>query len=253
MNTNRAKRTAVVFGPALAIGLAAATSSVRSQVGASNVGVALAIIVVLAALGSRMAGLVTAAAAAVSFNFFHTQPYHSLRIHEPRDVVIVALLAVLGLVVSDITAWRRRRDIIDFRHGTAAEAPKRLAGLLSTPNRIDEVWPALTTMILDQLSLADVWFDPATHTDLPLISRTGATHAALDDGFVLPAHGAAMPIVSVGHVLGHLVLRPQAGITSLWVERRVVVALADHLTIALTYTGHEPGRGSTPKGKVNNG
>ena len=47
-----------------------------------------------------------------------------------------------------------------------------------------------------------------------------------------------MPVVSNGETLGHLVVAPQPGITSLWVERRVVIALADHLAIALTYTGH---------------
>ena len=88
------------------------TSRARDQVGASNVGIGLAIIVAGAAIFSRRAGLVTAVVAAMSFNYFHAKPYHSLRIHEPRDVAIVALLAVLGLVISDITAWRRRHESI---------------------------------------------------------------------------------------------------------------------------------------------
>ena len=124
--------------------------------GAANVGVALAIIVVLAALSGRAAGLLTAAVAAISFNFFHTEPYHSLRVHESRDVVIVCLLAALGLVVSDITAWRRRRDAIAFGHGTAAEAPRRITEMLHEPHAVGEVWPAIATMIMDQLTLAEV-------------------------------------------------------------------------------------------------
>jgi K+-sensing histidine kinase KdpD len=253
MTTSKAERASIVIGPLAALVVSASTSSVRDQVGATNVGIALAIIVVLAALTGRVAGLLTAAVAAISFNFFHTQPYHSLRVHESRDVVIIALLLVLGFVVSDITAWRRRRDAIAFRHGTAAEAPQRITEMLQSPQPVGAVWPAIATMIMDQLTLADVSFVPGSHTDLPLISRTGALHAGVDDGFVLPSHGAAMPIVSGNNTLGHLVLRPQQGITSLWVERRVVVALADHLTIALTYTGHETGRGSFPKGQITNG
>ena len=48
-------------------------------------------------------------------------------------------------------------------------------------------------------------------------------------------------------------IRDQVGATNVGVERRVVVALADHLAIALTYTGHETGRNSSPKGKIANG
>jgi K+-sensing histidine kinase KdpD len=253
MTTSRAQRSIIVVGPVTALAVSAATSSIRDQVGATNVGIVLAIIVVAAALSARTAGLLTAAAAAISFNFFHTEPYHSLRVHESSDVVIIALLVVLGLVVSDITAWRRRRDAIAFRHWTAAEAPHRITEMLQEPRAVGEVWPAIATMIMDQLTLADVSFVPTAHTDLPLISRTGAARADADAGFVLPSQGAALPIVSDQHTLGHLVLRPQSGITSLWVERRVVIALADHLTIALTYTGHETGRNSSPKGNATNG
>jgi hypothetical protein len=247
------RRAAIVAGPLLALVVGGATSSVRDQVGATNVGVALAIIVVLAALSSRVAGLTTAAVAALSFNYFHAQPYHSLRIRESRDVVIVALLVLLGLVVSDITEWRRRRDAIAFRHWTASEAPRRVTEMLETLHPVGEVWPAIATTIMDQLTLAECRFDPSVYTELPLISRIGGGRDETDDGFVLPSHGAAMPIVAGGQPLGYLVLRPNPGITSLWVERRVVAALADHLTIALTYTGHETGRSSTPKRKAENG
>ncbi|CAN0371732.1 unnamed protein product, partial [Phaeothamnion confervicola] len=226
-------------GPAIALLVGAATSSVRDQVGASGVGISLAIVVVLAALISRGAGIATAIAAALSFNYFHSQPYHSLRIHQSSDVVVVALLAGLGLVVSDISAWRRRRETIAFRLATAQDAPRRITEMLHEPHPVGDVWPGVTSLILDQLALADVWFDPSQDTKLPLVSMVRSTATSAEDGFVLPAHGAAMPIVAGADLLGHLILRPQHGITSLWVERRVALALADHLTIALTYTGHE--------------
>lgn len=253
MNASWFQRVAIAIGPLVALVLSASTSGVRSQVGTTDVGIALAIVVVLAALTSKAAGLLTAAAAAISFNFFHTEPYHSLRVHEARDVVVIALLIVLGLAVSDISSWRRRRDAIAFRRAAAAEAPQRVTELLQDPQPVGEVWPTIATMIMDQLTLADVSFDAGVHTDLPVIARTGGAHAGTDDGFVLPSHGAAMPIIFNQHTLGHLVFQPQRGITSLWVERRVVVALADHLTIALTYRGQETGRSSFPKESVANG
>ncbi len=237
----------MVVGPVLAVLVGAVTSSIRDQVGASNIGIALAIIVVLAALCGRVAALTTAVAAALTFNFFHTQPYHSLRVHESRDVVIVALLAVLGLVVSDISSWMHRRETIDARLATANDAPRAVTEMLASPHPVGEVWPAVATTIIDQLGLADCSFEPGDHTKLPLISRVGASRAHTDDGFVLPSGGAALPVVSGTETLGHLVLRPRTGISSLWVERRVAVALADHVAIALTYTGHRTGRGSSPR------
>jgi hypothetical protein len=33
----------------------------------------------------------------------------------------------------------------------------------------------------------------------------------------------------------------------------LAILVSDHVTISLTYTGHETGRNSLPKGKINNG
>ena len=238
VNSTQITRTTSVAGPAVAIALAAITSPIRDQVGATNVGIALAIVVVGAALVSRWAGLATATFAALGFNFFHAPPYHSLRIHAARDVMIVALLAGLGVVVSDISAWRRRKDTMAFRHGEATAAPKQLAALLADQHPVSEVWPTVALSIMDQLTLAECRFDPNASTNLPTISRVVGRSTDGDDGFVLPSTGAALPVIGNGATLGHLVLTPEHGVPSLWVERRVVIALADHIAIALTYTGH---------------
>ena len=236
VNKKQLARLGIVIGPIAAFVVGAATSSVRDQVGASNVGISLAIIVVLAALAGRGAALATAATAALTFNFFHTEPYHSLRIDSSKDVTIVALLAGLGLVVSDISAWIRRRDAISFRHQAATAAPQVLESLLEPARPVAEMWPVAVTSILDQLGLAECRFERNRPTELPLISRAIGRSSDGDDGFVLPSHGASLPVVSGPATLGYLVLTPPKGSSSLWVERRVVIAFADDLAIALTYT-----------------
>jgi hypothetical protein len=238
VNSTRFQRAALIGGPVLAFAVGAATSSVRDLVGATNTGILLASIVTLAALVSRGAGLATAITAAVTYNFFHTRPYHSLRIHESRDVVIVALLAVLGLVVSDISAWRRRREVKIARSDRANDGPETTRTLLSTSQPVSVVWPSVVGTIMDQLGLAECRLDPTVAPDQVLISRTAARSADGDDGFVLPVQGAAIPVVFDGATLGYLVITPRRGLGALWVERRVVIALADHVAIALTYTGH---------------
>jgi len=226
----------IVLGPIVAFVIGAATSSIRDQVGASNVGIALAIVVALAALTGRGAALTTAVTAALTFNFFHTQPYHSLRIHEPRDVAIVALLAVLGLVISDITAWRRRREAIAHRRDRALEAPNTIGALLTETHSVAQVWPTVVNAILDQLSQADCHLELTQPSNVPLIARTAGRHGVDDDDtFVLPAKGAAIAVRTPDAVVGYLVVVPKPGNTSLTIERPTILAFADHLAIALAY------------------
>lgn len=231
----RSTRLATVGGPAVAFALTAATSSIRDQVGASNVGIALAIVVAGAALISRRAGLTTAVTAALTFNFFHTQPYHSLRIHESRDVAIVALLAGLGLVISDISAWRYRRDALAQHHRQALMAPASVGALVAGIHPVGVVWPAVVTSIVDQLGMAECGVVTERPTNIPLISRAVSRNADGDDSFVLPAKGASIAVQIGDRVLGFLVVMPPPGTVSLTVERRVIIAFADHLAIALTY------------------
>ena len=57
-------------------------------------------VVVAAAVGGRAAGLISALSAALSYDFFLTTPYHSLRIDSVAQVITVALLFGTGLVAS---------------------------------------------------------------------------------------------------------------------------------------------------------
>jgi hypothetical protein len=227
-------RVAVLAGPAVAIAVGAATATVRGDVGSTIVGVSLAIIVTVAALISRAAAISTAVAAAVTFNFFHTEPYHSLRIHDPGDVAIVALLLGLGFLVSDVTAWMRRRERLSRQHAIANEAADDAPVLLGVDQPIADVWPRLASSLLDELSFATCRYVPGAVSDLSIVADTSGHDAPEQATFVLPAAGAAVPIRHGGRTVGHLVLTPQAGNTSLTVRRPVVLALAATIASALT-------------------
>ena len=205
----------------------------RGDVGSTIVGVTLAIIVTVAALVGRTAAIATAVAAAVTFNFFHTEPYHSLRIREPGDVAIVALLLGLGFLVSDVTAVRRRRERFARQHSIAHEAAAGVNAVLGADRPIVDVWPTLASSLLDELSFATCRFVPGAAIELSIIADS-PSHDAPDRAiFVLPAAGAAVPIRREGRTVGHLVLTPQAGHTSLTVQRSVVHALAATVASAL--------------------
>lgn len=52
-------------------------------------------------------GLLAAVASALAFNFYFTQPFHTLRISSPEDIATVALLFLVALVTSQLAARMR--------------------------------------------------------------------------------------------------------------------------------------------------
>ena len=85
----------------------------------------------------RLAGFTAAAVAAISFNFFHTQPYLTLRIKEGQDVVTVLLLLVVGLVVGELALLRRRTRHEVVAQATGAHVLEDVLALLAADSTVD--------------------------------------------------------------------------------------------------------------------
>lgn len=101
------------------------------------------LIVAVAAVGSRVAGIVAAASAAVWFDFFLTRPYQQLTITDQADVETTVLLLAVGVGVTELAAWGRRKDALAQREagylaGIEAAAEAVAAGG-SSGELIDEV------------------------------------------------------------------------------------------------------------------
>jgi len=95
------------MGVLSAIFVAGLLVPIRDWLGASNVALVLAIVVVVAAIvGGRLAGAATSVAAALAFDFFHTRPYYTLRIDKREDVIAAVLLLVLGIIVGQLGVLR---------------------------------------------------------------------------------------------------------------------------------------------------
>jgi hypothetical protein len=85
----------------------------RATVGLENVTIVyLLIVIIAAAFGGRAAGLVAAVSAALSYNFFHTTPYHTLRIDSFAQIATVLLLFGAGIVAA-LAGRSRRRAALD--------------------------------------------------------------------------------------------------------------------------------------------
>ena len=86
-----------------------------------------------------LAGLGPAVAAAVlstlAYNYFFTEPYHSLRVDRPSDIVTVVVLFVVALVTSQLAAGMRRQAQIAQAHAarnaTIAGLARRLLSCAS--------------------------------------------------------------------------------------------------------------------------
>jgi len=107
-------------GFAASILLGIALRPVRTSIGLENVAVLyVAIVAVTAAVGGRLAGLIAAVSAALSYDFFFTTPYETLRIDSWSQVITVLLLFGAGLLAA-VSGRSSRRATVEVREEAAA-------------------------------------------------------------------------------------------------------------------------------------
>ena len=238
-------RIALAVGPPMALAVAGLLEQVRDNIGVANVALALSFVVVVAAISGRAAGLTTAVTAGLAYNFFHTRPYYSLRISSGRDIATVILLMLVGVVVSEISAWRRRAQAASVRQLRGARALESTAAQLAAGAQPDEIWSGIRAALIDSLELSDCRYEPGGSPSVPALPRTGSLLAGRMQlgrhGFELPTTGAAVEVVYAGQTLGHIVLTPQGHAGSTRDDRRIAVALADQFAVALATSGRHGG------------
>ncbi len=228
-----------VAGALAALVVAAILSTARDTFGEANVAIVLGLVtVVAAAFGGRAAGACTAVSAAISFNFFHTRPYLSLRVSDRQDLITVGLLVVVGLVVGELSALRRRSRVEVVTQASGAHHLETVASLLADEAPLDAVWPAVRDALTNSLGLSGCRLAPG-HPDgaRPVVERSGAietrTYRHAPGGMELPIEGVDLPVLHQGRMLGHVVLTPTPGRGTSRDERRVAVALSDLLSVAV--------------------
>lgn len=84
----------------------------RGFLGAANVAIILLLgVQVIAVLSGRTGGIMGAAVAALSFDFFFTEPYLQLVITDRHDVITAVLLLVAGIATSELGSLRVSREL----------------------------------------------------------------------------------------------------------------------------------------------
>jgi hypothetical protein len=221
------------------IAVAGALVGVRGEIDSANLALVLVLVVVVTAvLAGRGPAALAAVSAALSFDFFFTQPYYSLRITEKGDIETALILLTIGLLVGQITVVARRsraeavlgRDELGLLRGFAARA----AGGAST----GELTRLATDDITALLHLHGCRFEPEpTGPPRPVLERSGRVESPVrvlvEGEFALPAVGVRLPVIGGGTEVGSILMDPDPTVGVSKEQRLVAVALADQLGAAL--------------------
>jgi hypothetical protein len=222
------------------VAVACALVPLRGRLDSTVVALVLVLAVVASgAAGGRAAGAAAAATSALAFVFFHTRPYLSLTIDSAEDVETTVLLLLIGTAVGQLGVLARRR------RNEAAQGRSELASLFRVAEQAsrdvspENVIAAVKAELMDLLSLDRCEYHAGPPPEgAPTLGsggwiEAGAVHRYSRGGFALPAEGVAIPVRGRGVVLGHLYCFPARGTAVSLERRRVAVALADQLGVAL--------------------
>jgi hypothetical protein len=211
----------------------------RNDLASANVVLVYVLVVVCgAAVGTRWSGALTAVVAAMSYDFFFTRPYQSLKIDNANDLETTVLLLAIGLVVAELVAFTRRHRAHAATRGDEIQMLRRTAELVAQGASPDQVLATVRDDLVELLSLVECRYEPAPFvSSLPRIERTGAVEGAhrrwIGGEFTLPGLGAEIPVAARGTTYGRLVLIPDISMGVSIEERIVAVALVDQLGAAL--------------------
>jgi len=230
----------VALGVVLPIAVGGALVPLRDVTVGTNVALALVVTVVVAAVvGGRQAGAVAAVMAVVSYDFFFTRPYLSLRINSRDDIETAVLLLVVGLIVGSLASRARQAKASAEAGRTELRRIFRVADQVARGAAAADVIAATQVEMTALLGLQECRFEaPPYGEQLPRMERSGVIAGIHDyrytrGGFELPASGVELPVLARGQQVGRFVLRPTPDVGLSLEERVVAVALADQVGGAL--------------------
>jgi K+-sensing histidine kinase KdpD len=238
------------FLASLVVGVA--LSPFRASIGLENVVIVyLAVVAVAGAIGGRAAGLVSALSAALSYDFFFTTPYNTLKIDSADQVITVVLLFAGGLLASLAGRVGRRAGVQAREEADAIWLLQAVSQAAASGPRADQVAAEGLLGLLGARSVLVVRpgggrdhvvarsgedagpLDPAVLPHLDQDGRIPSGHLRSVGGtLVLPAEGTAIDLVRDGHRVGTLVILPAADRPLLRTTRAAIAAVAHTLALA---------------------
>jgi len=204
----------------------------RSSLAHTDVALLLVVVIVaIAANGHRVAGILTAASAAVWFDFFWAAPYERFTISRASDIATTLLLLATGVAVSELAARGRHA------RRTVAFDTAYLAGLRSTTQLVTDgrdprdVVEHVRAQLIPLLGLRDARFErtrlmghPPELTDDGAL-QWGKTRWDIDE-YGFPDEEIGLWVRSGGRTFGRFMLTPVPGTRPSSAARQVATMLA---------------------------
>jgi hypothetical protein len=223
------------FGPILVAGILV---PFRDDLANANIVLVFVLVVVLgASVGTRWSGALSALIAAMSYDFFFTRPYQSLKIDSSDDIQTTVLLLVIGLIVAELVTFTRRHRAASEHRGDEITRLHRVAELVASDSDAEDVVLSVQAELIGLMALHDCRYEPPPYSsELPQLERNGAIAGDhrrwLGGEYALPEQGVEIPVLGRGRQFGRLVLVPDVSVGVSIEERVVAVALADQLGAA---------------------
>jgi K+-sensing histidine kinase KdpD len=169
-------RVAAVVAPAVVAALAGLARDFLTNTSAALV--LVLVVVAVAAAGDRIAGILAALSAVLSFDFFLTAPYYRFAIFDRDDIQTAVLLLAIGFAVSEIAWWGRRQSTQSSRRAGYLSGVARAARLAADGSSTQSVGDTIAGMISELLDLDACRFEPATGSESsakgrPMLHRDG--------------------------------------------------------------------------------
>jgi K+-sensing histidine kinase KdpD len=230
---------AVAAGLAGPLALTAVLIPFRSSFANTDAALALILLVVaVAAAGSRMAGYLAAASAAIWFDFFLTRPYERFSISRATDIETTVLLLVIGIAVTEIAVWGRRQHAdASRRSGYLAginDAARAAAAGDSPPSLIDQVSGTLIQLLA--LRSCQFQYGVAGLGRPARLERTGAVTVG-EQAWNVQANGmpasTELLVESGGRLQGRFLMQADPSARPTAEQLLVAAAFADQVGAAL--------------------
>lgn len=227
-----------IAGPVVA---AAALVPARGHTDNTNIALVLVVVVVAVAMLGRWSAVVASAASAMlSFDYFHTRPYYSLRINARDDVVTAVLLLVVGVAVGTLAVRSRRHREAAVEGSNEIARIHSVAELVASGEPPEYVVITVAAELRDLLMVRDCRYEAAPleedGTPTSRLERSG--HVTLGqfswgvETMGLPGRQVALPVEGYGRVFGRFLMVPTPGLPVAFDRRVVAVALADQVAAA---------------------
>jgi K+-sensing histidine kinase KdpD len=234
--SDRVALTAAVVAP---IAAAVALTPLRGHLDTADDGLLLVVVIVaVATSGRRLAAMVAAIVAVLSFDFFLTRPYQSFRITRSADLISEILLLVVGLAVGDLAARGRRARNDAHRSTDELIRLHLLTEMVAAGEEPHLVAMAASHQLTELLSLRGCRFTPST-TEVMTSRVTPGGDVTVGREYWptgdlgLPTKAVYLPVRGNGRLCGYLVMTPTPGHLVPHQRLVVAVAIADQLGASL--------------------